>query len=402
MLDFKTAGESHGKGLMAIIDGLPSGIEIDLGVINDKLARRQGAYGRGGRMKIERDRVEIFSGVRNKKTMGSPVGLLIHNRDWENWKEVMSPEAISSSELEEIIIKKDQRIRKIKKELTRPRPGHADLAGALKYNLKDIRNILERASARETAVRTAVGAFMDNFLKYFDIQIISHLLSLGRIRAEIPEGIDFYSLKARVLSSPLACFDQDTEKKMMEYIDLIKEEGDSLGGVIELRSNSLPVGLGSHTTWEKRLDGMLSQALMSIPAIKGVEIGSAFENAGKRGSEVHDEIYYSPERAYYRLSNRAGGLEGGMSNGQPLIIRLAMKPIPTLYKPLKSVDIKSKKAFAASVERSDVTAVPAAGVVAEAMVSFILSRALLEKFGGDSMEEIMNNYNNYLEMINDD
>jgi len=398
MLEFKTAGESHGKGLMAIIDGLPSGIEIDQEIINQKLARRQSGYGRGGRMKIEKDRVEIFSGVRNGKTMGSPVGLLIYNNDWENWQEVMSPEQDNNPEMTKITIKKDDRIRKISKKVTRPRPGHADLTGALKYHLDDVRNILERASARETAARTAVGAFLDNFLKYFEIEIISHVISLGGVRVNLP-NVEYSELKQRVLASPLACYDLEAEKEMIKYIDRVKDEGDSLGGIIEVRTTPLPVGLGSHTQWDRRLDGQLSQALMSIPAIKGLEIGPAFENAGERGSKVHDEIYYSQEKGYYRLTNRAGGLEGGMSNGQPLVIRLAMKPIPTLYKPLQSVDIKSREPFTASVERSDITAVLAAGVVAEAMVSFVLARALLEKFGGDSMEEIMHNYRNYLEMV---
>lgn len=399
MLEFKTAGESHGKGLFAIIDGLPSGIQINHDLINKKIARRQSGYGRGGRMKIEKDKVDIFSGVRNGITMGSPVGLLIHNKDWENWQDVMSPELDNNPEITEITIKKDDQIRKISKKVTRPRPGHADLTGVLKYNLTDVRNILERASARETAARTAVGAFLDNFLRYFEIDIISHVIALGGIRGNMPE-VEFNNLKEQVLNSPLACFDHTVEKEMIKYIDKVKKEGDSLGGIIEVRTTPLPVGLGSHTQWDNKLDGLLSQALMSIPAIKGIEIGSAFDNADKRGSEVHDEIYYKQETGYYRLTNRAGGLEGGMTNGQPLVIRLAMKPIPTLYKPLQSVDIATREPFTASVERSDITAVLAAGVVSEAMVSFVLSRALLEKFGGDSIDEIMSNYNNYLEMIN--
>ncbi|MDI3546757.1 MAG: chorismate synthase [Halanaerobiales bacterium] len=400
MLEFKTAGESHGKGLMVIIDGMPAGVEIDIDLINNKLARRQGGYGRGGRMKIERDKVDIFSGIRHGKTIGSPVGLLIYNRDWENWQKVMAPVADKDSELEEITLKKDGRLKKIKAEVTKPRPGHADLAGAFKYNTDDIRNILERASARETAARTAAGGLTDNLLKYFQIEIISHVVQIGEVKSDLPE-VSFSQLKARVSDSPLHCYDPEKEKEMIAYIDKIKREGDSLGGVIEIRTTSLPVGLGSHTQWHRRLDGRLAQALLSIPAIKGVEIGPAFSNAGKTGSQVHDEIYYSEEKGFYRKTNRAGGLEGGITNGEPLVIRLAMKPIPTLYKPLQSVDIQTKEPFKASVERSDVTAVPAAGVVAEAMVSFILAQALLEKFGGDHIEEILDNYRSYLEKIKD-
>ncbi|MFW6287403.1 MAG: chorismate synthase [bacterium] len=398
MLDFKTAGESHGKGLIGIIDGLPAGIEIDFEHINAKLARRQGGYGRGGRMKIETDRIDIYSGVRKGITIGSPLSFLIQNKDWENWQEVMSPEKREEDSNEEIVkIKKDGRLKKIKRVVTRPRPGHADLSGAIKYQTDDIRNILERASARETAARTAVGGITDCFLSYFDIDIISHVIQIGEISSSNIDNIDidFDELKNAVINSPLHCYDKNKEEEMMKYIDSIKEKGDSLGGIIELRTTSLPVGLGSHTQWDRKLDAMISQALISIPAIKAVEIGNGFENATKIGSKVHDEIFYAKDRGYYRKTNRAGGIEGGMSNGEPLIIRIAMKPIPTLYQPLQSVDITTKEAFAASVERSDVTAVPAAGVVAESMLAFVLSRAILEKFGGDSIDEIMNNYRAY-------
>ena len=404
MLNFKTAGESHGKGLMAIIDGLPAGIEIDIEYINNKLARRQGGYGRGGRMKIETDKVEIFSGVRKAKTIGSPVSLSIYNKDWENWQEVMSADLDSEEVGEEtaanneLIIKKDGKLKKIKKVVTRPRPGHADLAASLKYNTKDIRNILERASARETAARVAVGGITDNLLNYFKIDIISHVLQLGKISSPVG-NLAFGELKEAVEDSPLHCYNKEKEKEMIKYIDNVKGKGDTLGGIIEIRTSPLPVGLGSHTQWDRKLDGLIAQALMSIPAIKGVEIGPAFANTTTPGSEVHDEIFYSKERGYYRKTNRAGGLEGGVTNGQPLVVRIAMKPIPTLYQPLQSVDIQTKEAFSASVERSDVTAVPAAGVVAEAMLSFVLAQAVLEKFGGDSIDEIMNNYNNYLALI---
>ena len=403
MLNFKTAGESHGKGLVAIIDGLPAGVEVDIEHINDKLARRQGGYGRGGRMKIEKDRVEVFSGVRSGKTIGSPVALLIHNRDWVNWQEVMAAEskvAEDGVKDNELSIIKDERLKRVEKRVTRPRPGHADLAAALKYNTDDIRNILERASARETAARVAVGGLTDCLLRYFAIDIVSHVIQLGSISAPLEREISFAELKERVYDSPLHCYDKEKEKEMMEYIDKVRQAGDTLGGIVEIRTTSLPVGLGSHTQWDRRLDGRIAQALMSIPAIKGVEIGPAFENTTLPGSKVHDEIFYSDETGYFRKSNRAGGLEGGTSNGQPLIVRIAMKPIPTLYKPLQSVDMETKEPFKASIERSDVTAVPAAGVVAEAMLSFVLAQALLEKFGGDSIEDIIANYQAYLDRIN--
>ena len=393
MLEFSTAGESHGKGLLVIIDGLPAGIEIDPGLVNSKLARRQGGYGRGGRMKIERDQVEVLSGIRSGQTLGSPVGLLIHNRDWQNWQGVMAPFAQGLA-AETIEIKQDGRIKQVQPRVSRPRPGHADLAGAIKYNTHDIRNILERASARETAARTAVGGITDQLLRYFQVEIISHLVQLGEVTAPT-EPVSFQQLKERVTESPLNCYDQVKEEEMVALIDRVRADGDSLGGVIELVTTPLPVGLGSYSQWDRRLDGRLAAALLSIPAIKGVEIGPAFANAGKKGSEVHDQIYYKQEQGYYRLTNRAGGIEGGISNGEPLLIRVAMKPIPTLYRPLNSVDIGNKEPVAAGVERSDITAVPAAGVVAEAMVSFILADSLLEKFGGDHLEEILDNYRRY-------
>lgn len=399
MLRFYTAGESHGKGLLAVLDGLPAGINISSEHINYKLSRRQGGYGRGGRMRIEKDQAEIISGIRAGKTIGSPVGLIIYNRDWENWQEIMSDverTAEAGADSGNLIrIEKDGKLREVERVVTRPRPGHADLAAAMKYNSADIRNILERASARETAARVAVGAITDCLLEYFGIEIISHVIQIGEIKTSVSPDLSFKELKERILESELNCFDGEKEKEMMAYIDRVKAEGDSLGGVIELRTTPLPVGLGTHTQWDRRLDGLIARAIMSIPAIKGVEIGPAFDNSGKKGSQVHDEIFYDEEIGFYRKTNRAGGLEGGVTNGEPIIIRAAMKPIPTLYKPLNSVDIRTRKPVKAGVERSDITAVPAAGIVAEAMLSFVLAQAILEKFGGDSIEEVMANYNSY-------
>ncbi len=398
MLDFKTAGESHGRGLLVIIEGVPAGIEISKEEINEKLLRRQGGYGRGGRMKIESDQVEIYSGIRGGLTTGSPVGFLINNKDWENWQQVMSPDKDKIIEKEKLVIKRDEKIKEISPRVTRPRPGHADLAGVYKYNLADIRNILERASARETTARTAAGALLEKVLSYFNIEIISHVLQLGPVKSSSPE-VPFDQLKEKVVDSPLHCFDKDKENEMISYIDKIQEEGDTAGGVVEIITTPLPVGLGTHVSWQEKLDGKLAAALMSIQAIKGVEFGPAFDNAARKGSEVHDEIFYDGNEGFYRKTNRAGGLEGGITNGQPLQARIAMKPLSTLYQPLQSVDIASKKPFAAQVERSDVTAVPAAGVVAEAMVAFVLARALLEKFGGDHLEEVIRNYKNYLKQF---
>ena len=402
MLDYKTAGESHGRGLLIIVDGLPAGLEVDPGVINDMLARRQGGYGRGGRMKIETDRVQIYSGVRGGETMGSPVGMVIENKDWENWQQVMSALPEEVTEEEKVMIKKDDRLKEINSRVTRPRPGHADLAGVLKYNLQDIRNILERASARETAARTAVGGLLKCFLHVFELDVISHVLRIGSAAAPEPaagEELSFTELKESISESPVNCFDREAGQEMMAEIDNCAEEGDTLGGVIEIVTTPLPVGLGTHTVGKDRLDARLATALMSIPAVKGVEIGPAFDCAGRRGSKVHDEIFYCEEKGYYRETNRAGGLEGGMSNGQPLRVRIAMKPLATLYKPLQSVDIATGEEISAAVERSDVTAVPACGVVGEAMVVLVLARALLDKFGGDHCEETLRNYRQYLQNL---
>jgi chorismate synthase len=396
MLRYLTAGESHGKLLTAVVEGLPANLEITSDYINKELARRQGGYGRGGRMKLETDQIQILSGIRAKKTLGSPVTLQIKNKDWKNWKEIMSPSGEGGYEQEEVVIEKDDKIKQIKPKVTRPRPGHADLAGSLKYRQTDIRNILERASARETAARVAVGAMAKKFLNEFGIEIISHVVQLGGVQAQL-QKLEFNQIMESVDSSPVRTLDKKAEREMIKRIEEAKEEGDSLGGVFEVLTTPLPVGLGSHVQWDRKLDGRLAQALMSIQAIKGVEVGLGFDVAQRPGSQVHDEIVY--DGSFEHKSNNAGGLEGGMTNGEPLIIRAAMKPIPTLYKPLKSVDLKTKEQFKASVERSDVTAVPAAGVVGEAVVAIELAKSWLEKFGADSMEEIKENYQSYLNSL---
>jgi chorismate synthase len=382
-----TAGESHGKGLIGILEGVPSGFCISSKEIDSELRRRQGGYGRGGRMRIESDHAEILSGVRWGKTTGAPIALLIRNRDWENWKEGMSPEAEHTHSI---------------KPVTRPRPGHADLAGVLKYNQSDIRNILERSSARETAMRVGLGAIAKKMLSGFGIFFGSYVVQIGHrgSGAAIPRASQEYLLKAheRAEGSPVRCHDEEASSKMVKLIDKAKREGNSLGGIFEVFIAGLPAGLGSHVHWDRKLDGMLAQALMSIQAIKGVEIGSGFGMAGCFGSEVMDEIFYGKgkEKGFYRKTNNAGGIEGGISNGMPVILRVAMKPIPTLRKPLMSVDIRTKKPFEAVYERSDVCAVPAAAVVGEAMAALVAADAFLEKIGGDSRKEIEKNLKSYL------
>ena len=391
MLRFLTAGESHGPLLMGILEGVPAGLEILKEDVNRDLSRRQKGYGRGGRMRIEKDEVEIVSGVRWGKSMGGPVGLIVRNRDWENWTEKMSP---------------DPGFAGIAPPMTRPRPGHADLTGVLKYGHRDIRQVLERASARETAARVALGAVAKKFLLFFDIQIGGHVVGIGGVKArklslrelQKPDGFGKWMEVSE--GSELRCCDPTAEQKMREKIKEAKHRGDSLGGVFEIIAIRVPVGLGSYSQWDKRLNARLARALMSIQAIKGVEVGLGFEGAAKFGSQVHDPIYYdSTGKRYFRKSNRAGGIEGGISNGAPIIVRAAMKPIATLYKPLRSVDILTKEPFEASVERSDVCAVPAASVVGEAMVALELANAFLEKFGGDSMDEIQRNYRGYLHSL---
>jgi len=393
---YLTAGESHGKAITGILEGMPANLEIDKSEINLQLARRQGGYGRGGRMQIENDLIEILSGVRGGKTLGSPISFQIENNDWSNWEEVLAAFGDNGYGQDEIKIKKENKIKTVQPKVTKPRPGHADLAGALKYNQADLRNILERASARETAMRVAVGSFARILLKEFEIDITSHVKQIGSVGLEDTE-LSFSEIRKKSAESEVRCIDEEITQEMIAEIDDCKEEGNSLGGIFEVQTTNLPAGLGSHVHWDRKLDAKIAQALMSIQAIKGVEVGLGFEAAKRRGSEVHDEIAYDDD--FYRRSNNAGGFEGGMTNGEPLVIKAAMKPIPTLYKPLSSVDLETKEEFKASVERSDVTAVPAASIVGENVVAFELAKAFLDKFGGDSLEEIKANYNNYLKMM---
>jgi chorismate synthase len=372
MLRYLSAGESHGKCLSAIIEGLPSGLRLDEAFINAELKRRLAGYGRGPRSKgIENDKVEFLSGIRNGLTLGSPLALIIKNKDFS---------------IDKLAV------------ISKPRPGHADLPGALKYNQNDIRNILERASARETAARTAVGAIAKTFLNNFQVIITSHVIALGGVDAHT-KGLKLEDIMQRAENSDLRCADKAAEKLMKEEISKIENEGDTLGGVFEVIISGVCPGIGSFVHYDRKLDAALTSALMSIQAIKGVEVGLGFEVAKKAGSQVHDEIFYDKKKGFYRKTNNAGGIEGGMSNGEPIIMRCAMKPIPTLQKALESVDIKSKEKFKAQVERSDITAVPAAAVVAEAAVAFELAKLFIEKFGGDSVGETSRNYKAYLQQI---
>jgi chorismate synthase len=385
-----TAGESHGKGLVGILEGMPSGFCISSEDIDSELKRRQGGYGRGGRMKIESDHAEILSGVRWGKTTGSPIALMIENRDWENWQEGMSPEAEHAHSI---------------RPVTRPRPGHADLAGVLKYNQNDIRNILERSSARETAMRVGLGAIARKVLSEFGVVVGSYVVQIGSektgrvIHRWSQEQLLLAHAKAE--KSTVRCPERAASLKMVALIDKAIREGNSLGGIFEVFITGLPAGLGSHIQWDRKLDGRLAHALMSIQAIKGVEIGLGFQMAGRPGSEVMDEIFYRSEqkRGFYRKTNWAGGIEGGMSNGMPIALRAAMKPIPTLRKPLRSVDIETKESFEAAYERSDVCAVPAASVVGEAMAALVAADAFFEKFGGDSKKEVAGNVRSYLSYL---
>ena len=388
---FTTAGESHGPALVAVVEGLPAGLSVSSDQIDAELRRRQGGYGRGGRMRIESDRAEILSGIRHGETLGSPVALEIRNRDWENWTEAMS--AAPSAQQGDA-----ERMRRV----FAPRPGHADLVGALKYDRTDARDILERASARETAARVAAGALARRLLDALGVSIGSHVVSIGGIVAAAPRELPL-DLNGTADASPVRCLDADAEEAMIAAIDAARQAGDTLGGVVEVVARGLPAGLGSHTRWDARLDGRLGGALMSIQAIKGVEIGLGFEGAARPGSRVHDAILSSPDAArgggFGRAGNHAGGLEGGMTTGMPLVLRAAMKPISTLMQPLRTVDLRSGEEIEAVRERSDVCAVPAAGVVAEAMTALVLAEAVLEKFGGDSMRETMRSFEAYLEQI---
>jgi len=379
---FITAGESHGRGVIAIIEGIPAGLNINSADIDVELARRQKGYGRGARMRIETDYVKILSGLRHARTLGSPIGVYIENKDWENWTGVMSP----------ISVDIDGKI------LAKPRPGHADLAGLMKYGVKDFRDILERASARETAARVAAGAVCKELLKKFGVRITSYTVQIGKITADLK-----HILKEEIWHntemSYVRCPDASASKKMIELIKQASAQGDTLGGKFAVKAENVPPGLGSHTQWDLKLDGRLSQSLMSIQAIKSVEFGLGSEIAGVAGSEALDEIYYSSKKGFYRNTNRAGGIEGGISNGEEIFITCAMKPIPSLAKPLRSVNLLTKKTEKAEAVRSDVCAVPAAGVVAEAAVAFELARAFKEKFGGDSIEDMKKSYDEYMKRV---
>jgi chorismate synthase len=381
MLRFMTAGESHGKCLIGMLEGLPSGLSIDIEFINRQLHRRQLGYGRGGRMKIESDQIEILSGVRQGATLGSPISFAIQNKDWDHWKIAMSvePAAADATHLQSV---------------TRPRPGHADLAGALKFQTHDVRDILERASARETAARVAA---------HFGVAIGSHVIAIGceRVAKEF-EGLSSEKIFALDPESPIHCADPIAEQRMKALIDQVQKTGDTLGGVIEVAASPVLPGLGSHIQWDRKLDGQIAQAMMSIPSVKAVEIGSGIAGAQNLGSVVHDEIFYkSEDKRFYRTTNRAGGVEGGISNGEDIKVRVYLKPIPTLHQPLQSVDIRSKQVFEAAVERGDACVVPAAGVIAEAMLGIVLAGAFAEKFGGDSMKETEQNLSQYSRLLDE-
>ncbi len=383
MLRFFTSGESHGPCLTAIVEGFPAGVTIDAAQINHDLARRQQGYGRGGRMKIEKDEALIRSGVRWGESLGSPITLFIENKDWRNWEKRMSPFAQD----------RDDRL-----AVTRPRPGHADLTGVLKYNQRDVRNILERASARETAARVAVGGLAKCLLSPFGVRVMGYVSEIGGITAN-HVGMTPEEIFARADVSPVRVADAVAEAPIIAKIDQCKQQGDTLGGVVEVVTTGLPPGLGSFAQWDRKLDGRLGQALLSLQAVKGVEVGLGFATARLPGSQVHDEIDFDPQAGFLRRSNNSGGTEGGMSTGEPLRVRVAFKPLSTLMRPLRSVDINTKEAVEATIERSDVCAIPAAAVIAESVVAFVLAQAFLEKFGGDSLVEIQRNYDGYLEQV---
>ena len=386
MFRFTTAGESHGRALIAIIEGLPAGLPVDVDQINRELARRQWGYGRGGRMKIEQDQAEILSGVRHGLSLGSPLALMIENKDWANWTDVMATEP------RDIPAEKSRRVK-------RPRPGHADLAGGQKFGARDLRNVLERASARETAARVACGALAKQLLAAFDVEIRSHVIQLGGV-PEAPLELAWETITAVPEDAPLRCADTQAQARMIELIDEKRRAGDTLGGIFEVVARGVVPGLGSHTAWDEKLDGRLAQAVMSIPAVKAVAIGAGAQASSLPGSEVHDEIAYSDTtRQFIRMTNRAGGLEGGITNGEEVRVRGHLKPISTLRRALRSVDIDTKQEEKAAFERSDVTAVPAAGVIGEAMVALVLVSAMREKFGGDSLGEMRRNFDGYREQL---
>ncbi|MDX9714236.1 MAG: chorismate synthase [Dissulfurispiraceae bacterium] len=383
MIRYLTSGESHGPALTGILEGMPAGLKLSAEDINVDLSRRQKGYGRGGRMKIEQDKVQILSGVRWGETLGSPICLQIANNDWKNWEEGMSADKQHSGSIPAV---------------TRPRPGHADLSGVLKYGHKDIRSILERSSARETAMRVAIGAVCKRLLCAFDIKIVSYVIRIGSVQAEnMPEGLEERFSAAEL--SEVRCPDKQASDLMKKMIDDANTKGDTLGGIFEVAAIGVPAGLGSHAHWDRRLDARLSQAIMSIQAIKGVELGDGFLMGQRPGSEVMDEIFFTKEANFFRTTNHAGGIEGGITNGMPLLLRAAMKPIPSLKRPLQSVDIITKERFEAAYERSDVCAVPAAAVTAEAMTAIVIARALIEKFGGDNIAEALDNFQRYKQRL---
>lgn len=383
MLRYLNAGESHGRGLMAVVEGVPSGLPVTAEEINADLIRRQGGYGRGGRMRIEKDRIEFICGVRKGKTLGNPLGLLIWNKDWENWKDIMASEPGPPS---------------TERVVTRPRPGHADLVGAIKYGHRDIRNVLEKASARETAIRVAIGGVAKSLLAQFDMRVVSYTMDIGGVAAPRPN--DPLMAYEHAEQSDVRCHDPETAKKMIEQIRAAKHKGDSLGGIFEVVVTNVPIGLGTYAQWDRRLGARLAFAAMSIQAMKGVEFGMGFESARRFGSEVHDDIYFDKAIGQFiRKSNNAGGLEGGITNGQPIVLRVAMKPIATLYTPKDSVDIETKEPFEATVERSDICTVPAAGVVGESVIAYEMANAMIEKFGGDTLDEMKRNFEAYQEYV---
>ncbi len=387
MLRFETAGESHGECLIATLTGVPAGVPISIDALNRELWRRQQGYGRGGRMKIESDRAEVVAGVRRSHTIGSPIAIVIRNRDWQNWTGILPVEDADAGASDA-------------RPVTRPRPGHADLAGAIKYNFHDARYILERASARETAARVAVGGIAKALLAEFGVHVLSHVISVDGVRLERPATWDELVALNQKQEVVLGCVDPETEARMKESVDHAYRTGDTVGGVFEVVARGVPPGLGSHITWDSRLDGRLAQAIVSMQAVKGVEVGFAAEGAASYGSQVQDTIHYDREaRRFTRGANRAGGLEGGITNGQDILVRGMLKPISTLRRPLESVDLATREPAPAAYERSDVCVVPAAGVIGEAMVAIVLAQAFLEKFGGDSLVETRRNYDGYMEQV---
>ena len=384
MLRYLTSGESHGKSLISILDGIPANIELNIDEINYELEKRQGGYGRGGRMKIEKDKINILGGVRGKITLGGPISIEIKNKDYENWIQYMNP--MDNIDFET-------------KKVEKLRPGHADLVGCLKYDFEDARNVLERSSARETASKVAVGAICKQVLKNFNIDFTSRVVQIGSVKDN--NSYDFDYIKENVDKSVVRCINKDIEKEIIKEIDKVKSEGDTLGGVVEIRVKNLIPGLGSYTQFDKKIDGELAMHLMSVQAIKGIEIGIGFDVANNYGSNVMDEIYYNNEDGIKRKTNQLGGIEGGMTTGEELVIRCAMKPIPTLYKPLKSININTLESYSASIERSDNCAVPACSVVCENVVAFVICKYFLDKIGGDNLNDLKSNYNTYIKRLGD-